>query len=199
MESENRIRLFDEFIPKDGYLLKEMLCCSYGVDPSILITLLLYSMGEVDEAFIAGELDSAGKEKLRECLKENIDKLTALTCKEAPKMGKDIGTSQLIVTRSIGTLTEGTKGHGTFHPKIILAIYENEEDKSVYARCYFGSKNISLSNSLEFGSVFELVKNGEDISSMFKFLSQEKGISKRQAKRVQSSDAICGSFIINFL
>jgi hypothetical protein len=179
--------LFQEFEPKPGYILENILCCSYGFNPDLFLTLLFYSLGEADEDFSSGALKSEAKEKIKTVLSENLKKCLIVAAREAPIAEDSAGTIQLALLDRLCSVKAASDTKGTFHPKIILAIYKDEKGKR-YGRFYTGSKNITTGTASEFGAVWEISSgnNGEGISSILVSLAAEPGMGAREKAYLSS-------------
>lgn len=179
--SENlEVLLFQDFSPKPGFTLSQILCTSYGFDPDVFLTLLFYAIGEASEDFSSGSLSHTSKEKLRTVLSEALPKCTIIVAKEAPKLSESLSPIQLTVLDQVNTVKSADNTIGTFHPKLVLALYENDKGDA-YGRLYVGSKNLTSAAAQEFGGIFELNKGptNPDTLNLLDSIEKEPGINKK--------------------
>ncbi len=166
--------LLESFVPDEGYFPINILCCSYGMNPKILLTLILYAKGEMNDSYFGSHLTNSIKEKVRSSLRDGMKTLVALT-DHSPNLIpniEDASPSELLLTDRIFEVTPPANNAGScFHPKIILIMYSNENN-DLKGKLYIGSKNLTLSSSQEFGIVMDLVKGKN--SKLIDFISSLK-------------------------
>ena len=155
------IELLPGFIPHKGSVLEARCCTSYGMDPRILLAIVGCTLEAGENDIETSTLTSAGKGKLVASLMENLPKVLFIREKGLNFAGDRKNNStfeNLICDNVIGRWCR-TKGRGSQHAKIILAIYKNDSGER-YGRLYVGSKNLTAGLCREIGVVLDLVPKG---------------------------------------
>lgn len=169
------IPILEKFIPKDGYELQTLLCLSYSLDASVGIALLAYGLSYVNETYLSSNPSSLKKGELIRAINENLKKsLFVINGDGVIGKSKQFSGVEKILMDKIVKRKGRSKKLGSFHPKMILAIYADSK-KNYYGKIYVGSKNLTFSTDKEFGVVLDLVQRGKNKifhKSLMDFLSE---------------------------
>lgn len=196
MSKASSVEILDLIRPPDGFFLDCLLVCTYTFDLDLGLALLAHVSDNSSDSKNILDNTPGNKEKLRQLLSENLPK-TLFVCDGHGILFDENGVSgvKAVCTNQIVKRTRNKMKLGSFHPKLILAIYSDEK-KNTIGRLYIGSKNLSKSSMQEFGVVLNLESQGKKTQFNSELLVMLKDIDRYeidehcQNKRVVLSKAI---------
>jgi hypothetical protein len=164
--TKDALPILEQFAPEPGYALEHLLCLSYSLNPAVASALLMLCLPDIGKEFAEIDTSRLKKDDIGRAVKGIIPRSIFVinghdSIQGVDKMREFEHLIMHHVEKAGSRLSRSGSLRGSFHPKLLLAIYRPRWDTRLplYGKCYIGSRNFTLDLAQEFGTVLPLVVN----------------------------------------